>query len=312
MNDNDTRKKILQERGWVCEEKSNKNKSANIKHCHFSILYNELPFLKQKLPFLYENFDQLIFFDLNVGGKEFQYSTDGSHEYIKNYPDLFDKITLIEEKDLSKITRYTGVGSIEKQKMFALGSAFVKNDIDIFWCTDMDEFFNGSLIKKVESIFKKDEKINCIDLNHYVFWKSFSYILSSKGSPFMRLPTRICRHKAGNLYGHCDINAKYPKRYDIQDEVYYHFAWIGDTRIKNKFKFYSGGQKFSQQYSNYLEKVWNKFQDLELEEGELYGYPCMHPNYSGQKMGIKKFDTTKLPSYINQKQLLKNLNNTNE
>ena len=56
-----------------------------MKHCHFSILCDELPFLKQKLPFLYEYFDQLIFYDLNV--RTLDFSTDGSHEFIKAFPD---------------------------------------------------------------------------------------------------------------------------------------------------------------------------------------------------------------------------------
>ena len=58
-----------------------------MKHCHFAILYNELPFLKQKLPFLYEHFSQLIFYDLSAFDNKFQFSQDGSHQYIKNYPD---------------------------------------------------------------------------------------------------------------------------------------------------------------------------------------------------------------------------------
>ena len=62
-----------------------------MKHALFSILYNEYGHLKQKLPIFYDIFDQIIFYDLNVGGPKtigkFTFSTDGSHEYIKNYPD---------------------------------------------------------------------------------------------------------------------------------------------------------------------------------------------------------------------------------
>ena len=83
-----------------------------MKKCHFSILYNELPFLKQKMEFLYSNFDQLIFYDLNVAAKTPHFSTDGSHEYIKEYPDPENKITLIEKKDLSDVNNYQGGGCI--------------------------------------------------------------------------------------------------------------------------------------------------------------------------------------------------------
>ena len=46
-----------------------------MKHCHISILCNELPFLKEKLPYLYEHFEQLIFVDYNIITKG--NSTDG-------------------------------------------------------------------------------------------------------------------------------------------------------------------------------------------------------------------------------------------
>jgi hypothetical protein len=103
-----------------------------MKKCHFSILYNELPFLKQKMDFLYDNFDQLIFYDLNVGTLNPHFSIDGSHEFIKDYPDPDNKITLIEKKDLSDVINFRGDGSIEKRKMFAVGSSYVWDDIESF------------------------------------------------------------------------------------------------------------------------------------------------------------------------------------
>jgi len=124
-----------------------------MKHCHFSILYNELPFLKAKLPFLYENFHQLIFFDLNI--KTHTHSTDGSWEFLKAYPDPESKIVLIDQLDLSHITKYYGHSFVEKRKMFALGSRYVSDDMDVFWCDDMDEFFDVEWIKQVEEILVK-------------------------------------------------------------------------------------------------------------------------------------------------------------
>ena len=82
--------------------KENIKHIKGVKHCHFSILYNELPFLKQKLPFLYKHFGQLIFFDLNVGTENPHFSLDGSHEFIRDYPDPDKKITLINKKDIIK------------------------------------------------------------------------------------------------------------------------------------------------------------------------------------------------------------------
>ena len=40
-----------------------------MKHCHISIMTNELPFLKRKLDFLYGLFEQIIFIDYNMISK---------------------------------------------------------------------------------------------------------------------------------------------------------------------------------------------------------------------------------------------------
>ena len=283
---------------------------SKFKHCHFSILYNELPFLKQKMPFLYENFNQLIFFDLNVGTHNPHFSTDGSHEFIAEYPDPEDKITLIEKDNLEGIEHWTGAGSVEKQKMFALGSQYVNDEIDVFWCTDLDEFFHKSFIKKVETIFSEFPEINSIDMRHYVFWKNMNLILANDNDDGFDMFSRVCRHKKGNLYGHCSIHHQFPRNHVIADDRYYHFAWLGDNRVESKLKHYStpptGSPRNKQIYDDYLKEVWYNFSsDYNLDSEEVFGAPRMHPNQAMQK-GIKKF-VGELPSYINIQQLMREL-----
>lgn len=287
-----------------------------LKHCHFSILYNELPFLKQKLPFLYENFQQIIFYDLNVGTKEPHFSTDGSHEFILNYPDPQNKITLIDKKDLSDVHSYCGAGSIGKQKMFSVGSRYVDDDVDVFWCTDMDEFFHKSFIGKVEDIFLNSSEVNSIDLRHKIYWKNFSYILCDQESDVMTLYSRVCRHKPGNIYSHCNIHNQFGQNVYLEqdDEVYYHFGWVGNGRVLNKFKHYTepptGNPIHKRMYDEYLDSVWNKYDSSNsniCEYGEIFGYPMMHPNFLGVKKGIRKQDIKILPSYVDYDELLKDL-----
>lgn len=287
-----------------------------MKHCHFSILYNELPFLKQKLPFLYENFDQIIFYDLNVGTINPHPSTDGSHEYIKNYSDPEDKITLIKETDLSNVTRYCGAGSIGKQKMFAVGSRYVSDDIDVFWCTDMDEFFHKSFIEKVESTLLNNPDVNSVDLRHKIYWKNFSYTLCDSESDVLTLFSRVCRHKSGNIYSHCNIHNQFGKNVYLEekDEVYYHFGWIGDARVRAKIKHYTepptGNPGYKNMYARYMKEVWNKYQTSDndiCKYDEIFGYPMMHPNFLGIKKGIKKQDIRLLPSYVDYEELLRDL-----
>lgn len=284
-----------------------------MKKCHFSILYNELPFLKQKMDFLYENFDQLIFYDLNVCTKKPHFSTDGSHEFLKDYPDPEKKITIIEKTDLSDVVNYRGEGSIEKRKMFAVGSTYVRDDIQSFWCFDLDEFFNESLLNKVDKIFSENEKINSIDLEHLIFWKNYSIILCDSQKDTYKFYSRIARHKPGNIYGHCDLQKGYPDNFqiDVEDELCYHFAWVGDKRVKSKIEHYitppTGNPQNKSMYEEWYNNIWIKYEKYKNKISDsLFGYPNMHPNWKAIKSGVKKYEGP-YPDYMDMQKLQKEL-----
>ena len=61
------------------------------------------------------------------------------------------------------------VSNIEKQKMFAAASIHVKDDTDVVWATDLDEFFETELINEIEVMYKNDSKLISIDLPHRIF-----------------------------------------------------------------------------------------------------------------------------------------------
>ena len=128
---------------------------------------NELPFLKQKLNFLYNNFSQIIFIDYDILNN--CNSKDGSIEYIESFDDIENKLILIKDFNPNKIISFNGVSVIEKQKMFAEASKHIINDIDIIWATDLDEFFNKELIGSVENLYKNDSKLVSIDIPHLIF-----------------------------------------------------------------------------------------------------------------------------------------------
>jgi hypothetical protein len=258
-----------------------------MRHCHFSILWNEMAFLKQKLPFLYRHFDQLIFFDLNI--TTFKFSDDGGHEFIKNYPDPEKKIILIEKTDLSDVMVFTGRSSIEKQKMFAAGSKYVKDNIDVFWCTDLDEFFCESLIKKVEAQILQNAR--SILLPHLVFIKNEEWVVDERVFPW----PRIAVHKKGNLYGHCNLLERFPPAEEIKDEVIFHFGWVGDERVRFKCKLLPAGP-------NFLNEVW-----IPVTENIL-DIKADHVVIKGARSScVIKKNTRKLPEYINIDEMMKDL-----
>ena len=266
-----------------------------MKHCHFSILYNELPFLKQKLPFLYENYDQLIFFDLHIFNLNF--SKDGGHEFIKNFPDPDNKITLIEKTDLSNIKQYHGDGSVEKQQMFAEGSKYVRNDMDVFWCTDLDEFFDTDLIRKVEEVLEGDSTINTIDVAHRIFLKDGEHYFKSDEEHTWLFP-RIARHKKGNIYPHCTIS--YPKVHKLDTNYkIFHYAYIGIFRNMIKLGNYSKHNPYLRQiYTQWL----NKYKNCKNSEDIVkLGHPNPNLNW-----GVNIYNE-KHPKYINMEKMLKEL-----
>lgn len=232
------------------------------------------------------------------------YSNDGSHKYIKNYPDPLKKITLIEKNNFFDYPEHVdiGRGSEEKGKMFIEGSKYVKNDIDVFWCTDMDEFCNSSVIKKVEDLFCNFQHINTIDMEHYAFWKDNNYIFCDYEKETMKFFPRITRHRPNNIYGHCSFNEQYPETYWIDDEKYYHFSYVGRDRVKFKLDFYCiGSEPLTDLYNHYFDNVWDTF-DNSIESNEIYGYPNMHPN-PDIHYGIKIFNG-KFPEYLNIQKMM--------
>jgi len=250
-----------------------------MKHCHFTILYNEIDFLRLKMPFLYEHFDQLIFYDLHVFGNERKFSNDGSHEFIKNYPDPDNKITLIEETDLSGVTPL-GAGNEIKCKMFSYGSKFVHDDIDVFWCTDMDEFFKEDLIAEVETIFKRS--VNSIGTKFYNFYKTPEFLLTNNKelyvNPTPNSSVRIIRHQKGNKYGHCD-GAKYRPINLTTKNALYHLSWVGEKRVREKFSYYKDNPVTGFVSVKYI-KEWEEFSEAKfnvLNKKGFYGNPFVGP-----------------------------------
>jgi hypothetical protein len=249
---------------------------------------NELIFLKNKLPFLYDNFNQLIFVDYNIKTKS--NSIDGSIEFIESFNDPDKKIILIKDFKPGEIKKFRGEGFVEKQKMFSAASQMIRDDIDVIWATDMDEFFNRELISKVENLYLSNENIVSIDLPHLVFiYNQFNFF--NKKDFFIR--PRITRHKKGFTYGHCDFH-KYGKTVKLENDYIYHYAFVGLNRLKFKNSIYASNNKEIEE--KYLTSLIN---------GEKY-VKIRHPNPDLNL--ISKIYEREHPPYLDVEKLCKELN----
>jgi hypothetical protein len=260
-------------------------------HCHISIMCNELTFLKQKLPFLYNNFKQLIFVDYNIIDK--CNSNDGTIEYIENFSDIDNKITLIKDFDPSKVKSWNGVSIIEKQKMFAEASKYVYDNIDIIWATDLDEFFEKDLINEVENMYLNDKQLVSIDLPHKIFAYN-QYNVYDKN--YFYIAPRITKHKKGCIYGHCNFGT-YGKTIKYTNRCLYHFAFIGFKRCAFKFnKVYKNENTMKPWLEAYIKAMSKKEKHVKL----------FHPAYTYLYTSPYNGD---YPDYIDVDAMCESLNN---
>ena len=260
------------------------------------------------MDFLYENFDQLIFFDLCIHCNPMQHSSDGSWEFLQQYPDPEEKITLIDKLDISDVVADNGASLVEKQKMFRVGSGYVDDDIDVFWCTDMDEFFNRSLIDKAETIFSEREDVISIRVNLMTSWREKDIVLdrpngwlAQRGRDILtglQCPPRIVRHSPGTVYPHCQIQ-KLGKVFEIggNDEMLFHFAWVGDARVLSK----RIHQPVSvEEFDRWYDEVWRGFDTSEVRlnyEGYIPGLKLVLPNPQIGHIGLRRF-SPEFPEYM--------------
>jgi hypothetical protein len=274
-----------------------------MRHCHISILCNELSFLKHKLKFLYDNFDQLIFIDYDILNN--CNSKDGSLEFIESFDDKDNKITLIKftEKDLKIINDFNGVSMIEKRKMFSKGSGFIKDDIDIVWATDMDEFFNKNLIKITENKFSNDKDLITLNIPHYIFtYNSFNIFKGTEinNSSYI-CPPRITRHFKGKIYGHCNFDS-YGKTLKCSEEFIYHYAYVGYKRNVSKLRIYT---KDNNPEKIRINKKYLDIYSESLKRNDKY-IDIFHPNLKLNMSSIK-FNSPH-PDYINIEKMINDLN----
>jgi len=276
-----------------------------MKSCHVMHLCNEISFLRQKLPFLYENFAQLIFYDLNIYmpylGKPPCFSTDGSHEYIKEFPDPEGKITLIEETNLSRFPSDVGVGTKDKCRMYFASSSYVRDDIDIVWETDADEFFHKDAIGEAERIFTENPEMISIYLDWYTFVRDYRFVCYP---PLNKTPywdwsfmKRVVRHSKGRVYAHGDLVPGKSPTCKMENFKLYHFTALTKERVL--FKHLPPERRVRDGFW----EAWDKFDESKVGDGYIYGYPYMH--YSPMlNTGIRRFKG-EYPDYIKLDELPK-------
>ena len=101
--------------------------------------------------------------------------------------------------------------------------------------------------------------------------------------------------KKGNIYGHCSLQDQFPPTVFLNDEKYYHFSWVGDSRVLNKLNHYSepptGNPANKEPYRIYWENIWQKFNpdDALIDTKNFIRIPKNAPKQQFKKWVLKKF-----------------------
>jgi hypothetical protein len=277
-----------------------------MKHCYFALVYNELPYLTEKMEFLYRNFDQLIFYDLGVLTLPYENSNDWSLETLQDYPDPGEKITVLSSPDLTHIPVIPGKELAAKRQMSVACSKLVRDDIDVVWTMDIDEFFDGPLMLEVENLLTENPDVQVVDIPQIIFWKNTNLILRTKDSETCPNELRVARHVPGRIYLHCNME-QIGTIGKVTENCMYHFSWIDEERYRFKTGLHNqGNPDIKKHHEWYLKEVWKKVNTLQIKGDQIYGIPDMHPNPFLQGFGIQRFQW-KLPGYINKERMMKQI-----
>lgn len=274
-----------------------------MKHCIINLIYNEITFMKFKLPFYYKYFSQIIFVDYDI--LYHGTSDDGTLEFIKEFPDPENKIILLTDfnkiKDTISYTNDEIIGILEEELMMKYALKYVDINTNILWTIDLDEFFNHVLFDKVEKEYENDENLFSIDL----YWKTFIYnqynILEEPDRITGFYPLRIIKYNK-------NITEKYSTKYNLfnrgigktklLDEYLYHFSYVGYKRCFNKLNMYNKCSTSKHMQDDWLNQYMNH-----LKNNDKY-VSLVHP---GSRKSVSKYDGP-FPDGVNIDNMITELN----
>ena len=237
------------------------------------IVCNGMPWLPLQLKHIYPLYDEIII----VEGADQWYSvqiqstnsTDGTLEYIRNFPDPDKKITLI-----------TKPGWETKDCMSMAYSKIITGDI--VFHIDADEFMSEDVVRKCTEIFKREPN-TYISVPQYIIYKTgYAIIRTAEEGPFWNTPPRVLARSEKYLIGHipiCYVDPENPrKKYwakqfrlsqvRLGEKIYeygiysVHYSWATWQQMKEKILYHCSREKRPEIEIAYKLKTAKKFWDM--------------------------------------------------
>ena len=210
------------------------------------IVLNGLPFIEYALKAIYKFAHQIIIvegavenclFAANLYGS----STDGTVEFIKNFPDAKNKIIFIQ-----------GIYS-EKIEMQNEALNFVTGNY--VWLVDSDEVYKEKDLTEIVKLMKNDPSITQINFIPDNFWKGFDYIfVSSFFFEFDGHYRRVFKFERGARFtNHRPPTLLLPSLNKTTEEIKlidgaqtrkmgiypYHYSYVFDFQVQQKIELYN-------------------------------------------------------------------------
>jgi len=243
------------------------------------IVFNGDDFLKQTLDSIYPFAHEIVIIEgadknamclANPDGS----STDKTVEIIKNYPDKYKKIRLIQGKWNNKT---------EEQNEYL---KFMSGDY--IWHVDDDEIYKHEDIKKVINYLENNPSITAVSFYFINFFKGLNYVTKKINSKEKEV-WRIFKYKKGSYFTtHRPPTMFDPETSKIMNKenplqasilagegiFFYHLSYITNKQIREKMIYYTqfrlnegdAGIPFVKTFSFFrpIQKMWLRFWHIKL------------------------------------------------
>lgn len=222
------------------------NINKNIRLNFVIIVLNGMPFIELLVESIYKFAHKIVIVEGAVENCKFAAgengsSIDGTVEYIKEFDDFDNKITLVQ--------------GLWEEKLQMQNKALEFIDSGYVWLVDSDELYKDEDILKVIDLLSSDNSITQMNfISHYNFWKGLDYYFTS---PEFFKPIhhyrRIFRYKEGCYFtSHRPPTLFYPEDNTTSDKInvidgfqtfsmginLYHYSYVLPAQVEQKIKLY--------------------------------------------------------------------------
>ena len=238
---------------------------------------NGEPFIRYQLDSIYEHAHEIII--VEGAYEKFRHastadgrSTDKTVEIVESYPDPDGKITLITKPGFYA----------DRLDMCNEFMGHVTGNV--IWQVDVDEFYNRQTHRFVRRCFENNANLDRVSFNFYNLFASPGYYVDGYETLELTDVNRVHRYEHGDRWENQRppvLVDRYGKRKPVRkhrdgDELQrkghmmFNCALLFRRQIESKFRYYSSRSPIVSKAEDYLQSVWDTFDNRYFLSGHKY------------------------------------------